>query len=227
MISGAERGSSFDPRSIALRSPDRLQDWEILAILFGTGTKGKDVASLSKELLAEFSSLSSLIFAPGPLLLKKTGLGRAKTALIAAVRELLYRVNTSDLLKESKVDFGKLQDILYQRTVSDTRESFYLISLGSSGCLLEIDLLAKGGLREVGIRFRDLLKTVLDTGAQHTILCHNHPGDTPEPSEEDWALFYSVKEFFLKLDIDLLDQWVMGRNGIYSCDKRKMIRKMK
>ncbi|HMZ60771.1 MAG TPA: JAB domain-containing protein, partial [Leptospiraceae bacterium] len=90
-----------------------------------------------------------------------------------------------------------------------------------------IDLLAKGGLKEVGIRFRDLLKTVLDTGAHHTILCHNHPGDTPEPSEEDWTLFYSVKELFLRLEVDLLDQWIMGRNGIYSCDKKQMIRKMK
>lgn len=194
-----------------------MEDWEVLAVILGSGCKNKPVDVLSKELLLEYKSLLGVFFTPPSLLDKKFGIGRAKTALFSAIRELIQRIRILEAFQNpSTVQLHQVLEILKLKTQLETRECFFLISFGPQKKLLRIELLAKGNLMEVGVHFRDVAKILLEDGAVEAIIAHNHPNQTSEPSHEDRELFFNLRELLLPLEIVLLDHWVVGVEGVYS-----------
>lgn len=208
---------------MVLQSPEKLEDWELLAVLFGTGIQGKAVDVLSKELLLEFSSLSNLIFTPESVLLSRKGLGKAKVSKISATRELMGRVRLQKLLAEpQKNALENLKEYLYLKVRKETRECFFLVTIGDSENILRVEQIAKGSLREVGIYFRDIVKLILDDAASLALIAHNHPNQMALPSSADWELFQELRQVLLPLEVQLLDQWIMGLDGIFSCAKNRL-----
>jgi DNA repair protein RadC len=191
----------------------------LLAVLFGTGSKEKNVETLSRELITEHSNLTGFLYSPISRLLKKKGLGRAKVAKVSVLRELIYRVQSRELIKDSKPELllENLADLLFKKSMSENRECFYLLTFSQDSSLINLEILSKGSLKEVGIKFRDLIKMILDDSASFALVAHNHPLGNFEPSDEDYLLYDELKFYLSKLDIELLDQWIIGKNGIFSC----------
>ncbi len=211
------RVSHLDPRGLALTTPDKMEDWEVLAVILGSGCKNKPVDVLSKELLLEYKNLLGVFLAPPSLLDKKFGIGRAKTSLFSAIRELILRVRILEAFQNSStVSLYQVLEILKLKTQLETRECFFLISFGPQKNLLRIELLARGNLMEVGVHFRDIAKILLEDGANEAIIAHNHPNQSSQPSREDIDLFLNLRELLFSLEITLLDHWVIGIDGIYS-----------
>lgn len=200
-----------------------MEDWELLAVLFGTGVKGKGVEVLSKELLLEFSSLYHLLYTPEKILLNRKGLGKAKVTKLSAVRELLNRVRLQTLFTVSDTKkLESLKEYLYLKSRKETRECFFLVTFGAGDNVLRVELVTRGSLKEVGVYFRDLVKMILDDGAASALISHNHPSQPAQPSSDDWELFQEFRKILLPLDVDLIDQWVMGIDGIFSCAANKL-----
>ncbi len=178
---------------------------------------------LSKELLLEFSTLSQLLYTPEKILLNRKGLGKAKVAKLSAVRELLNRIRLQKLfsLPDSQ-RLERLKEYLYLRSRKETRECFFLITFGAGDQILRVELVSKGSLKEVGVYFRDLVKMILDDGADSAIISHNHPSQPASPSSDDWELFQEFRKILLPLDVDLIDQWVMGIDGVFSCAANRL-----
>jgi DNA repair protein RadC len=203
---------------MALQNPEKMEDWELLAVLLGTGSPKKPVDVLSKELLAEFGSLSRLCFVSPSLFQEKFGLGRAKSAVLASIKEVISRIQLQRLFSTPKETLlQEIQKHILFRTRVEVRECFYLVSIGPEGNLKRVELLAKGSLKEVGVHFRDIAKILLDDGASFCIIAHNHPDQLANPSEQDWFLFEELRILLEPLDIELLDQWIFGTDGIFSC----------
>lgn len=76
---------------LRLRGPSSLSAPELIAILLGTGSRGKDVLELSSELLAEFGDVKGLARATGEELTSFPGLGEAKACVLLAALELAKR----------------------------------------------------------------------------------------------------------------------------------------
>lgn len=218
------RISHLDPRGLALQCPEKMEDWEIIAVILGSGCKSKPVDVLSKELLLEYKNLLGVFFAPPTVLDKKFGMGRAKTSLFSAIRELIQRIRILEAFQNSReIDIQRILEILKLKTQLETRECFFLVSFGPTKNLLRIELLAKGNLMEVGVHFRDIAKILLEDGAAEAIIAHNHPNQSANPSKEDIALFWNLYELLLPLEIVLLDHWVIGIDGVYSIQKQNFI----
>lgn len=200
-----------------------MEEWELIAILLGSGGKGLSVEFLSRDLLTQFSGLSGLLDVSPSLLQKKKGIGKAKAATLAAIKEIVLRVKIASIQSEETTDFKSIQEYIYYKSRSEVRESFYLITLDSKKKLIHLDVLAKGGLSEVGIHPRDILKRVLDDGARYVIVAHNHPRATSLPSEEDYILFKKLQFLMEQIEVKLLDQWVSGTDGVFSCLEKKRI----
>ncbi len=77
---GAER-----PRERLLeRGAHVLSDAELLALLLGSGTRGRNAVELARALLAHFGSLRDLLNAEAPRCLGQTGIGPARYAILQA-----------------------------------------------------------------------------------------------------------------------------------------------
>ncbi|MDX1957614.1 MAG: JAB domain-containing protein [Leptospiraceae bacterium] len=204
----------------------QLSDAELLAILLGNGTRGKDVMTLSRELITECKSITGVLFSEPRTLFQKKGLGKAKIALLGATRELLLRVKMHELLNMnfgSSTDKEKLIQLLFERSFMEKRECFYLLNFDLNGNFLQLEQISKGSLNEVGIKIKDLIKMILDNSASSVLVSHNHPQGSANPSLEDWNLFEELGKLLEKLDIHLYDQWIVGMDGVFSCKESRLI----
>lgn len=219
------KNSKTDPRSKIFQNPEKLEDWELIAILIGKGTKGQNIEELSRSILSKFSGLFGLLNTSPSALFKQTGLGKAKIASLLAVREMVNRLKLHYLKKSSSksTSLVEVMELLYLRTAKEVRECFYLITFNYDKSLINMELIARGGLTEVGIFPRDIVKMALDDGAMYAIVAHNHPKQSCEPSKEDYILFKELHKILASVDVELMDQWVSGEEGIFSCYNKKRI----
>ena len=203
-----------------------MEDWELIAVILGKGSKSQPVDSLSRELVYKLSGLGGLAKTNPEFLRQFNGLGKAKIASLLAINEITCRIRmqlVSDTESAYPDILPEIAEILKQKTARETRECFFLITFSSSKALLHIHLVARGSLNEVGIYKRDIVKMMLDDGACYCIISHNHPNASCKPSNEDLHLFRHLKEYVASLEIELIDQWIFGIDGIHSCRDDKNI----
>ncbi len=72
--------------------PHQLEDWELLAIIIRTGTVGKTVEDLSKEIVNRFGSLMGMFDQPFDRFTDLKGLSEVKIIQIAAALEIARRI---------------------------------------------------------------------------------------------------------------------------------------
>ncbi|HYL02494.1 MAG TPA: UPF0758 domain-containing protein [Steroidobacteraceae bacterium] len=73
------------------RGAHALSDAELLALLIGSGTRGRSAVELARELIADFGSLRELLSAAAPRCLGRRGIGPARYAALQAALELARR----------------------------------------------------------------------------------------------------------------------------------------
>jgi DNA repair protein RadC len=71
---------------------DQLSDEELLAILIGTGIKGKPAEAIAKEILARFGSFKGMAQQPLAKFTEIRGLADVKVIRIAAAFEIARRI---------------------------------------------------------------------------------------------------------------------------------------
>ncbi|TGN19202.1 JAB domain-containing protein [Leptospira idonii] len=217
----------MDLRAKVFHSPSSLEDWELLSVLWGSGTRGNDIYSTSRSLLLQSSGLVGLAQWNPERLLNFPGLGRAKVAGFIASLELSSRLTPTSHLSayssSSPKYPKKLPLFLWKEAIRQERETFYLLSLSRQGELLGKHVLGTGSETEVCVRKKHLAQTLFRDQAARAILAHNHPRGSFRPSEEDRILFIEAKNFLEEVEIELLDHWVLGKEGVYSIAKEKAL----
>ena len=89
-------------------------------------------------------------------------------------------------------------------------EQFYLLCLDSSGRLIECLLLQKGTIDETPFYLGHLLQALVTAGADAIVLCHNHPGGTPRPSQADVRCTLDALRALHALGVVMLDHVIIA-----------------
>lgn len=165
------------------------------------------------------------MYASPSQLLSNSGLGKSKVSILLAARELSNRLKLEKIHANEFPVFqtNELIELIFLRSAKEKRECFYLGTFTPEKKLIHLELIAKGTLDEVGVYARDLVKLILDDGAKYAIIAHNHPGVSCSPSQTDYRLYSHLKNLLFQIEVDLLDQWVMGIDGVFSCESRSQI----
>src|SRR5947209_4833721 len=71
---------------------DQLSDEELLAILIGTGIKGKPAEAIAREILTRFASFRGMAQQPLSKFMEVKGLAEVKVIRIAAAFEIARRI---------------------------------------------------------------------------------------------------------------------------------------
>lgn len=201
-----------------------LSEAELLAIFFRTGTRGKTAVDIARELLIEFGSLKKLINADPPFYFRKSGVGKAKFAMIKAAIELGRRyleeqIEPGDKLNDSQVTkrflASHLRDYPY--------EVFACLFLDSQHRVIGFEELFKGTLNEANVYPREVVKRCLSHNAAKIILTHNHPSGDPLPSQADRDITQLLKEALSLVDIQLIDHIIVGAKENFSFAETGMI----
>ncbi len=213
--------SSFDkPREkLTKKGVGALKDYELLAIVLGSGTKDKDVLKLSKEIIRLFEDDFEQI-----TLEKLTaihGLGVAKSSQILSAIELSKRY----LIKQNK-KITNAQDIYdeLQEYKNKRQEYFIVITLDGANHIIEKRVVFIGTLNRSLVHPREVFADALSDRAASIVIAHNHPSGQLEASSEDIDITQRLNESAKLLGIELLDHVIFTKEGYYSLAQHNLLR---
>ena len=96
------------------------------------------------------------------------------------------------------------------------RESFYGVYLDSTGRVIGVEEIARGGTTSVPIDPRTVFRGAIVSGAANLIVAHNHPSGQAVPSEDDKLLTKTLAEAGKIVGMPILDHVIVAREGCYS-----------
>lgn len=211
------------PREKALtKGIDSLSDTELLAIIFGSGLRGKSVIEMSREILADqdyrLDFLAKKTIAE--LSSKYSGIGIAKATSLAASIELGRRCQRAiqengekdPTITQSEHIFNFIRD----KVELLTHEEFYVLHISRAGKIVSTECISKGGTSSTLVDVKMVLKSAVDRLSTNIILVHNHPSGAIRPSGQDDALTHKIVEAAKLLDITVLDHIIVGHGKYFS-----------
>ena len=188
-----------------------LTDTELLAVLIGKGTKGRDVLALSRQLVKVVDQKGLDLSVADVLGIK--GIGAAKAALIVAALEFVRR-----RVKEEGVKIQSPSDVvpLLKHYATRKQEHFISVSLNGANEVMAIRVVTIGLIDKSHVHPREVFANILMERASSVIVAHNHPSGSLTPSREDLAVTRQLKEAAELLGIKLLDHIIFSHRGYYS-----------
>ena len=188
-----------------------LSDAELLAVLFGTGSRGTSAVALGQDLLMRFGSLRALLLARPDDCLATAGLGARRYGILQASLELARRhyreaLKTGPALEAPQATRNFLVAQLRDRPY----EVFCCLHLDNRHRLIAFDELFRGTIDGASVHPREVVKQALSRNAAAVILAHNHPSGVAEPSQADELITARLRDALALVDIRVLDHLVVG-----------------
>jgi DNA repair protein RadC len=206
------------------RGAHALSDAELLAVLLGSGTKGRSAVELARTLITEFGSLRKLLSAEPSRCLEQSGIGPARYAILKAAVELARRhfrealhVGPALAAPEATRTFliAQLRDRPY--------EVFCCLYLDNRHRLIAFEELFRGTIDRAGVHPREVLRQTLLHNAAALIFAHNHPSGVLEPSQADELITRRLKEALALVDVRVLDHFIIGDGLCYSFSEHGLL----
>lgn len=189
--------------------PKRLSDSELLAILLGSGIKGKNVLVLSREILRLAEKIGSTNITREDLK-KIYGLGQAKISQILALLELGGRLNEKKgFVIESPEDIWKSCADFYD----SKKEHLAVFYLDTKNRIIERRIISVGTLNSNLVHPREIFEPALSLSASSIMIAHNHPSGSLEPSAEDKKITWQLLEAANILGFRLLGHVIITEGG--------------
>lgn len=196
--------------------PAALSDAELLAILVGSGSAKEDAVSLMKRILSDCqNNLNTLGKLTIRDLCQYNGIGPAKAITILAACELGKRRQAEK--PQERPDLGTatlLYNYMHPKMQDLDTEEFWLLLMNQNYRLIKELRIAHGGITEVAVDIRLLLKEALLCNATILAVCHNHPSGSIRPSKADDDLTQRILRACQLMNIKFLDH-VIVTDGLY------------
>jgi DNA repair protein RadC len=204
---------------LAKYGSEKLKDYELLALLLGSGIKGLNVLELSKKILVIIKKIGIKKITLEDLIEIK-GLGKAKASQVFAMLELGKRLNN-----ENKPEILSANDVW--NFCSDIRglqrEHFVAFYLDTQNCLIERQTISIGTLNSSLVHPREVFEPALSFHAASIIVAHNHPSGDIEPSLDDKEVTKRLVQAGKIIGIDIVDHIILGKSSYLSFQQKGLL----
>ena len=207
------------PREKLMRlGPSALSDAELLAILVGSGSTKEDAVTLMKRILADCNNnLNTLGKKSIHDLCQFNGVGPAKAISILAACELGKRRPQEK--PEERPDLGtatRIYNHMHPLMQDLDVEEFWLLLMNQNYRLIKKVRIAHGGISEVTVDIRILIREAVLNNATILAVCHNHPSGSLRPSRADDDLTRSIRQACDLMRIKFMDHVIITDGAYYS-----------
>ena len=190
---------------------------DLLAVILGTGTRGRSARILAQHILHSVGGVTQLARATPRELVDIPGIGLARAARIAAAFHLGRRAMEATLPPVNFVrDPRSLYERLKLRLSGLSQEIFLVVALDSRNAILEEIEVARGCLTNVEVHPREVFRPLIRRSAAAAVVAHNHPSGELQPSDEDIDLTVRLHAVGQIVGIPVLDHVVIGAAGYLS-----------
>jgi DNA repair protein RadC len=206
---------------LALRGPGGLTSAELIALLWGSGVRGRSAVDIATDALAVHDGLPGLARATELELAAIPGVGAVKAAQVVAAFELGRRLladwptarwtvrSPRDVADRLVLQMGRLE-----------REELRVVLLNTKNVVLRVSTVYQGNVSASLVRVGELFRDAVRLDASGLILVHNHPSGDPTPSPDDLHLTAETLAAGRLLDVQLLDHLVIGHDAYVSMRDR-------
>ena len=195
-----------------------LSDAELLAILVGSGSPKEDAVSLMKRILNDCNNNLNTL---GKLnirdLCQYNGIGPAKAITIMAACELGKRRQLGK--PEERPDLGTATRIYnHMRPVMQDLdvEEFWVLLMNQDHRLIKKLRIAHGGISEVSVDVRIIMREAVLCNATIIAVCHNHPSGSIAPSRADNDLTTQIRRACETMRLKLMDHIIVTDGQYFS-----------
>lgn len=188
-----------------------LSDAELLAVLFGSGTREGSAVDLARNLLTEFRSLRDLFNADKDRCLSQPGVGPARYSMLQAALELARRHYREVLNARPALSApDAVQEFLLAQLRDRPYEVFCCLHLDTRRRLIAFEELFRGTIDGASVHPREVVRQSFLHNSAAIILAHNHPSGEPDFSYSDVMLTSRLTEALALFDVQVLDHLVVG-----------------
>src|SRR3990167_7000460 len=188
------------------KGPDALSKSELLAILIGSGIKGKNVKQLSEQIIRKF----------GDKFLEITGIGEAKAlqivSALALVKRFYEELGTKDNIVLSAQDAVSLTSDIRDKK----KEYLVCLYLNARNALLKKEIISIGILDKSIIHPREIFGPAVELRAAGVVLLHNHPSGDVTPSKQDVDVINKILEAGKIMGVNVIDFIIVSEKDIHS-----------
>jgi len=188
-----------------------LTDQELMAILLGQGSQGKDVMALAGKLVPFIDEMGSRLTARD--LMGFPGIGPAKAAVILSAVEFSRRRITPQGIKvrSPKDIFTHIRHYAGSR-----QEHFLCASLNGANEVMKVRVVSIGLVNTTQVHPREVFADPLTDRAAAVLVAHNHPSGDLSPSPRDIEVTGQLFRAGEILGIPLLDHLIFNPETYYS-----------
>lgn len=184
---------------------------ELIAIILGSGIKGRSVLRVAEELITTFGGIRPMMEASYRELMSVAGIGEAKALQLKASFALALRTLSETekprlLIRSPEEAYAQFRPFFWDKS----SESVYLMMRDTRGRVIGIEQVAEGSLSNVLIHPRELFLKAIKRSSYSVIIAHNHPSGDPTPSTQDLDLTLRLSSVGRILGIPLDDHIVLG-----------------
>ncbi len=207
------------PREKLMRlGADALSNAELMAILIGSGNTKENAVDLMKKVLNDCNNnLNTLGKMSIQDLCRYNGIGDAKAITILAACELGKRRQMES--PEERPDLGtatRIYNHMHPVLQDKDVEEFWLLLMNQNHRLIKKMCIAHGGISEVSVDIRIIMREAVLANATILAVCHNHPSGNLLPSSMDNDLTDSIKRACNLMRIHFLDHVVITDGAYFS-----------
>ena len=207
------------PREKLMRlGADALSNAELMAILIGSGNTKENAVDLMKKVLNDCNNnLNTLGKMSIQNLCQYNGVGEAKAITILAACELGKRRQMES--PEERPDLGtatRIYNHMHPVLQDKDVEEFWLLFMNQNHRLIKKMCIAHGGISEVSVDIRIIMREAVLANATILAVCHNHPSGNLLPSSMDNDLTDSIKRACNLMRIRFLDHVIITDGAYFS-----------
>ena len=196
------------------KGPEALSKSDLLAIVLGSGIKGKNVQKLAQQIIKKFST--NFLDVTVDDLQTIEGIGPTKALQVASAISLVKRFYDEKGSKENLILSAKDVVSLNSDLKNKKREYLVCLYLNARNALLKKETISIGTLDKSLIHPREIFGPAMDLRAASVILIHNHPSGNPKPSKQDVKIVNKIVEAGKIMGINVIDFIIVAGDETYS-----------
>lgn len=192
----------------------RLKNFELIAIVLGSGIKGCNVLELARKIekLIIQKSANNVTFED---LRKIRGLGKTKAIQVLAIISLVDRLGSGQ-----NSNILSIKDVwnLCSDFRSSKKEHVVAFYFDTQQKLIERRIISVGTLDTSLAHPREVFEPALQLSAAGVVLAHNHPSGSVDPSDDDIAITKRMADAGDLLGITLIDHIIVSDKEFRAID---------
>lgn len=212
-----DMADSDKPREkLATFGPSALDMAELLAVLWGVGTRKEDVLEMARRSLKEYGE-RAILHETNPARVAEAltiPLGKAQQLVVGLELGRRYfdkRGERPVYVRTSRQAFTYLSDMGALQ-----KEQLRGLYLNSRYRLVHEETISVGSLTANIVHPREVFQPAIERGAVAVIIAHNHPSGDTEPTQADREVTMQLKAGGALLGIELLDHLIITKDAYVS-----------